>query len=125
MKSGYFNAAGSAGGALGAHATTNNSSARRACLPACPLLLMRIALGCTGRSQALDEAARDVGFDHHATVGGDVADDARDTIEPRDLLAIELRVAVERDRDAARIQRHPCRHHLQQLGDALAALRRD
>src|SRR6266545_1135429 len=72
------------------------------------------------RRQSLDEAPRHVGFDHHPAVGGDVADDARDTVQTSNLLAIELLLAVKRDRNSPRVERETRRHHLDEVVDALS-----
>src|SRR5688572_29410730 len=108
MNSAYLRTVGSAGGAFAAHADTIPASAA-----ATMIRLARIIrfLGA-GRRQSLDEAARHVGLDHDASVGGDVADDAGDPVQARDLLAVELLLAVEGDRNPARVECEARRHHL-------------
>src|SRR5690348_13656733 len=99
MKSGYFAAAGAAGGAFGAHAaatTTSDTTAARM-IAALPRRLSVVTaspgielLRWHGRRQPLDEAPRHVGFDHDLPVGRDMTQHTCDSIQPTDLLAIEL-----------------------------------
>ena len=58
-------------------------------------------------------------------VGGHVADDAGDPVQPGNLLPVELLLAVEGDRNAPRVERKPRRDHLQQLVHSLAVRARD
>src|SRR4051812_40584754 len=103
MNSAYFGAVGSAGGALAAQAVTTAATASARMIR----LVRIIDFLRRRRRQSLDEAPRHIGLDHHPAIGGDVADDARDAVEPGDLLAIEFLLAVKGDRNPARVEREP------------------
>src|SRR6186997_2398698 len=125
MKSGYLSAAGVAGGGTvrAPHAATT-----RANPTASALLRINTILLCLlwrGSRQALDESSRHICLDDDLAVGRDVADDAGNAIQARDLLPVEVGPAVEGNRNAAGVQRQPRGDHLQQLGQALPRSRRD
>src|SRR5262245_17397357 len=67
--------------------------------------------------QSFNEPTGNISLDDDLAVCGHVADDTRHTIQPSNLLAIELLAAVKRDRDTSGVERQSRRDHLEQLGD--------
>src|SRR6185503_19646330 len=122
MKSGYLLAVGTAGGgtARAAHAAIITASPTASALIRINTILLRRRGG-----QPFDESSGHIRFDDDLAVRGDVADDTRHAVQPRDLLAIEVGATVERNRNAPGVERKPGRHHLQQLAKALPCPGRD
>src|SRR6188474_3042481 len=122
MKSGYLSAVATAGGGI---VRAPQAAAIRAIPTASALIRINSILLRRGGRQTLDEPPGHIGLDDNLAVRSDVAHDAGDAVQARDLLPIEVRPAVEGNRNAARIERKLGRHHLQQLGEALARSCRD
>src|SRR5690349_8534784 len=129
MKSGYLSVGGNGGAvfiaqpaiSISANTPTHRVTAAPVLLPPSNLLPtshFQLPTSFVHHRKTLDESARNVRLDDDSSVGGDVADDARDAIQTANLLPVELLAAVERNRHTPRVERQTRGNHLQQLGDA-------
>src|SRR5262249_60276889 len=111
---------------FGAHALTRTSAASSSLRIRKRVYIRSVtSLRTTVGLQTIRETARNVGHDRHLTVTRLVENDRAVPVESRDPLTMIGIVGVERQRDAADVERNPRRDRFHELVDTVAGQRRD